>query len=272
MSNGSDKNTKLTLPVLGALAFVCVAWLLNLHLLIGVKTRGTFGDMFGGVNALFSGLAFVGVFFAIVLQSKELKLQREELESTREELKGQKKQLEAQSTTLRKQNFENTFFELLRIQNDIVNSIDLVGKNTVTRGRDCFKVFYQRFKELWDINKLANQGENELGRINKTYLDFFEEYQSEIGHYFRTMYNIFKFVDKSSTEDKRLYTNIVRAQLSSFELALLFYNALSDAGSEKFKPLIEQYSLLKTVPKELLLKAEAHSELYNENAYGNQAT
>jgi hypothetical protein len=48
--------------------------------------RGTFGDMFGSVNSLFSGLAFAGVIYAILLQSKELELQREELKLTREEL------------------------------------------------------------------------------------------------------------------------------------------------------------------------------------------
>ncbi|MFK5915574.1 MAG: hypothetical protein QM484_14500 [Woeseiaceae bacterium] len=48
--------------------------------------RGTFGDMFGAVNTLFSGLAFAGVIYAILLQSKELELQREELKLTREEL------------------------------------------------------------------------------------------------------------------------------------------------------------------------------------------
>ena len=49
-------------------------------------TRGAFGDMFGAVNTLFSGLAFCGVIYAIILQSQELKLQREELELTRTEL------------------------------------------------------------------------------------------------------------------------------------------------------------------------------------------
>ena len=48
--------------------------------------RGTFGDMFGGINTLFSGLAFAGVIYAIILQSKELSLQRRELKLTREEL------------------------------------------------------------------------------------------------------------------------------------------------------------------------------------------
>jgi uncharacterized membrane protein len=48
--------------------------------------RGQFGDLFGGVNALFTGLAFAGVIYTILLQSNELELQREELRLTREEL------------------------------------------------------------------------------------------------------------------------------------------------------------------------------------------
>ena len=33
--------------------------------------RGTFGDAFGSINALFSGLAFGGVVLAIILQTKK---------------------------------------------------------------------------------------------------------------------------------------------------------------------------------------------------------
>lgn len=36
--------------------------------------RGTFGDQFGAVNALFSGLAFAGLIYTIILQRKDLKL------------------------------------------------------------------------------------------------------------------------------------------------------------------------------------------------------
>ncbi len=49
--------------------------------------RGTFGDLFGIVNALFSGLAFAGIIYTILLQRSELKLQRQELTETRIELK-----------------------------------------------------------------------------------------------------------------------------------------------------------------------------------------
>ena len=49
-------------------------------------TRGQFGDMFGVVNALFSGGALVGVIYAVLLQRREPQLQRQELELTRREL------------------------------------------------------------------------------------------------------------------------------------------------------------------------------------------
>jgi hypothetical protein len=41
--------------------------------------RGQIGDSFGAVNALFSGLAFVGVLYAIVLQRFEIAHQQAEL-------------------------------------------------------------------------------------------------------------------------------------------------------------------------------------------------
>ncbi|MBI5509376.1 MAG: hypothetical protein HY903_11545 [Deltaproteobacteria bacterium] len=40
---------------------------------------GQFGDLFGGLTAIFSGLAFVGVVVALLYQSRQLELQREDL-------------------------------------------------------------------------------------------------------------------------------------------------------------------------------------------------
>jgi hypothetical protein len=51
-----------------------------------MASRGQFGDIFGGVNALFTGLAFAGLIYTILLQRRELELQRDERRLTREEL------------------------------------------------------------------------------------------------------------------------------------------------------------------------------------------
>ena len=48
---------------------------------------GIVGDLFGAVNALFSGLAFAGLIYTIFLQKQDLKLQRVEIALNRTELK-----------------------------------------------------------------------------------------------------------------------------------------------------------------------------------------
>ena len=57
------------------------------HLFMDWQKSSQFGDMFGGIGALFSGLALAGVVIAVLMQKEELELQREELVATREEIK-----------------------------------------------------------------------------------------------------------------------------------------------------------------------------------------
>ncbi|WP_146180620.1 hypothetical protein [Limnohabitans curvus] len=66
-------------------------------------TRGQFGDVFGVVNALFSGLAFAGLIYTVFLQREELSLQRKELELTRLELQRTAKAQEQSEIALRAQ-------------------------------------------------------------------------------------------------------------------------------------------------------------------------
>jgi hypothetical protein len=63
-----------------------LSWWLITTFLSTWDVRGTFGDMFGAVNSLFSGAAFAGVIYAIILQRRELELQRKEIVANREEL------------------------------------------------------------------------------------------------------------------------------------------------------------------------------------------
>lgn len=69
------------------------------------ERRGQFGDMFGAVNALFTGLAFAGVVAALFLQNDAVKEQREQMakewevmKETREE---QRKQMEEERRAMK---------------------------------------------------------------------------------------------------------------------------------------------------------------------------
>ena len=61
--------------------FVICLWRSTLFLLGGLsyEARGSFGNMSGGVAALFLGLAFTGVIFAILFLDKQLGLQMQQL-------------------------------------------------------------------------------------------------------------------------------------------------------------------------------------------------
>ena len=270
--NSDDSNKVRWLPYL-IFPGVIVFWIAAIFLIPmqypKIEESGQFGDMFGAVNALFAGLAFAGVIWAIILQKQELELQRQELKETRGEIRGQKEQLRAQDQTLQKQNFESSFFQLLSFHNEIVNSLRAreLGAQEVG-GRMCFAVF------LYTIKTIYNRHENTSGQmkdnINSSYEIFLSRYQPSIGHYFRHLYNTIKFVDQhkfiKEFEDKKPYTNLIRAQLSSNELGLLFYNCLSDRGA-KFKCLVEKYALLEDMDFEKLLDPD-HRPFYSERAYG----
>ncbi|MDA8871410.1 hypothetical protein N9H89_01930 [Flavobacteriaceae bacterium] len=87
MKETKSKSGLLILMIL----IVVVIWILSSFLIIfgldNWSDRGTFGDLFGAVNALFSGLAFAGLIYTIVLQKQDLELQRKEIALNRTELK-----------------------------------------------------------------------------------------------------------------------------------------------------------------------------------------
>jgi hypothetical protein len=100
--NGAEQaveDFKVKNLILGAVV-VLALWssaLLVVYFLPSWAERGQFGDLFGSVNALFSGLAFAGVIYAIFLQRKELSFQRNELELQREEMRESRKEFAAQA-------------------------------------------------------------------------------------------------------------------------------------------------------------------------------
>ena len=72
------------------ICIVVIIWGLSAFLIIDFipewSDRGTFGDLFGAVNALFSALAFAVLIYTLVLQREEIKQNREEIVLNRKEL------------------------------------------------------------------------------------------------------------------------------------------------------------------------------------------
>lgn len=242
--------------------------------LIGDFFSGSVASVWSLAGLFFIYVAFLGQKQQILNQQKELMNSQLELRYTRSEFRGQREEMNAQNETLRQQRFENTFFQMLNLFHSIVNGIDVhrEGGKRDKVGRDCFRVFFSELRDEVVVELTRSQkkiSDIPLDEVLEGYKAFYKRYKSDLSHYFRTLYHIIKLIDQSEIQKKAEYASLVRAQLSSYELAMLFYNCLHpDYGRSKFKPLIEKYSLLKNIDRDLVSNTE-HLDAYEKSAYGN---
>lgn len=228
------------------------------------ETWAQYGDFVGGtMNPLFAFSGLMALLYTIVLQSRELK-------NSAEQLKKSAIALEGQNELLNKQSFEATYFQLLQLYASVVRGLSVTVNVTQMQpnirmssrsieDRECLKHLYERFVGS-NLDKVA-RGDHNLTRkeaINVEYLNFYSSYGHVLGHYFRVLYNIVKFVDEASIADneKKRYVNLLRAQLSKYELALLLYNMLSEKGRTDLVRLVKKYNLLKHLEPEVLEEAD----------------
>ena len=267
------------------LAMVLVLFLANFCLIFlpfDKEQRGTFGDQFGAVNALFSGLAFAGLIYTIILQRHDLKLQRRdllyqrrELELTRKEMEDQTAEFEKQNETLKIQRFENTFFNMLSQFQEVVNSLSISaqinGENVDLSGREAFQTLFEGAIIYPNDDRDRQAFWGMRGAIEALGLEGYShsDEPTQFDHYFRLLYRFLKFVKNTSLitkfEDEYEYTAMLRAVLSRYELVWLFYNGLTN-GEEKLKPLIERYAMLKNLRDDLLVDGVDVGS-YAESAY-----
>lgn len=103
-------------------------------------------------------------------------------------------------------------------------------------------------------------------KIIQAYTITASQHIDDFSHYFRNLYHIFKFVDSArelSEEEKKVYTNFIRSQLSDIELVCLFYNSIAkialpgreemELGYPKMHALLNRYNILQNMnPRSLI--------------------
>lgn len=223
--------------------------------LTGVRS-GPFGDAFGTLNALFSGLAFSGVLITLLMQMNDLAEQR-------------KDSAEARDQNSRQQT-ETQFYNMLSLQQQVVQSFDLhrLGEYAHTiQGRDCFRDWknklHARYKELGGSGQY--EAADTKGQALAAYEKIWLAHQGDLGLYFRSLYSVFRFIDGSKYADKS-FPVVVRSLLSDHELVILFYNCLGVKGY-KFKAFAVKYALFDNLDVELLL-SRRHVAFMERAAFG----
>jgi hypothetical protein len=170
-----------------------------------------------------------------------------------------------------KQNFSNNFLKLVDQHHKLVDNIstdieDISSEEKPSKARAFFDDLAHRISidyqwlpagstRVSGISMQPNSDidvEDSTGRekLIKIYDYYFHVYQSDLGHYFRNLYNIIRYAEKSvSLSMQRQHVKMLRAQLSNYEILLLAYNGMHQYG-EKFHRLIEKFELLKNLNTE----------------------
>ena len=231
-----------------------------------IETRGLFGDSWGGVNALVSALAFAGVIVTLYLQNRDLNLQREEMQL-------QRKEFEEENETIKYQRFENLFYNMLNLQQEIVEGLrfenekykDIYNEYGIkidrrfikeeVVGRDVFRFLFENVE--FDYKQRPFRGYRRflnaigVGKYDETIIPTYFD------HYFRHLYKIIQFVDSQGFvfDESYRYISFLKGTLSRYELVWIYYNTLNP-DYFKFKLLIEKYSLLKALRRDLLTESK----------------
>lgn len=210
---------------------------------------GARADLFAGVSVpVLSLFGFASVLFTIHLQMRGI-------------AEAQAESRRLQDVQIR-QSFEATFFRMLNLHNDIVNGIDLRDKESgdeKATGRDCFRLFVEKLRKELRAS-IVYPSEDPSKDVRAAYVEFWRKNRHDLGHYFRFLFNLIRFVDDAylpslegeKGDPKEKYTKILRAQLSDGELVMLFYNMLSAPGY-RFRHYSNKYKLLDNLHAGLLL-------------------
>lgn len=218
-----------------AILVVITLWVLNGYLLYDCSDKNETGGMFGAVNALFSGLAFAGLIYAVKLQIDELGLQRIELQSTRMEMEGQKKQLENQNYSMEVQRFGNFFFAMIE-QKRAILSAAVEEKTKINERRGVFEPTDERTtiqSEFSKYLKAKNRSPSELHHPDWTLLfQIYNFYKNILDHLDRLL----------NLGDQELYVNTLKGFMYDIEAYVVaeFVIALDD---ERTKVLLEKFAM-----------------------------
>ncbi|MDD3020208.1 MAG: hypothetical protein PHX61_04405 [Alphaproteobacteria bacterium] len=236
-----------------------MSWIITDFFIHESTVRGTFGDKFGAVNALFSGLAFAGVIITILLQ-------REELKATQDEVRAQTKEFELQNKTLALQRFEHSFFSMLSQHNEFISRfrVHYINGNTII-GKDIIKNFIDRTYARINSQKSSYfDGENFLKKdFSSNVLEIMritdlKEYEGFILPYIKSICSLYFYIRKefaysvADDGDEKyrsalFYSNLVTIQLSESESLLLLLYAVSPAAAD-FRRLVCDFEILQGLP------------------------
>lgn len=203
---------------------------------------GQFGDFFGGtLNPVFGLLSLLAILIALLFQAKELS------HST--------VALNKQADYLRLQAFESTFFSMVTMHNENLKGLDLdETEKERYYGRSIFRIIHRRLKDSYT----NCDDTDEMRKIKDAYGKFYKKNHRFIGHYLQTLNQIFTFIMLGDVSNLEKYWKFIKAQLNEYELAIIFYHALTREDFVSID-ILKKNDIFQDFEYETLINIESHT-------------
>lgn len=264
MSNGGPRSGYRTLAVvLGGCFAAWLLWFLFFATWIlrrvfysepSLERLAQLGDVFGGINALFTAFAFAAVWWTGHMQRAELRLQHLELSAQSSALEVQAAALQDQRAelletraVLRRQTFEAVLFrqlDIVRQSQDRFWMDQSIGLSAFTNLKGLIE------RRVIDAQNQSKNQDEFCRRMIRLYDDIHGSYGPQIDVYIRSIFHLLKLIDNQiglSGAEKYSYVSLVRSQISDPEVVLICLNSISPIGAG-FRLYVEKYALLKHMP------------------------
>ena len=266
--------------VLFAIAFIVIVTYITLALsdsevckIIKYNMSNNIGDFSWGTIGI--SLTFVSTLFMVLtftFQQKQFKETKQDEFRTR---------------------FEGTFFNMLsmfyNVRNQANKQIEISTNGSMKSLNDFYKSLKDNYEKYIKENKdfsdamnilekdiiLPTQYKTALYDLGNFYDQNVQELKCNAGFYYRFAHNLITFVLghwRDCDDDIHMYLNFIQAQMSDEELALVFYDCISQKGLDKnrkytFKNNLDKYSFLENVPESLLL-SRCHYKVFANTLFG----
>jgi len=252
----------IAVPCLWTLNWIAVKWYYT-----SGQDAGTFGDLFGASNALFSGLTIIGLLYTIYLQQNEIKNartqhdeQKHQVKTLHDEQKHQaqvhfdeeKNYLVEQIKIQNRVKFETTFFRLIDMSKDnleyILGDVGYIAisqiEQTRKTGRDAIIELIERFT-------MITSGQNPNYNVSFDSGGLYFEFESLLGmfnakNYVTNLRNIYIFIEQSTEVDikeKLFYITIITANITLAERWLLYLSTF-EFSQQRFAGLLAKYNIM----------------------------
>lgn len=245
-----------------------------------------FGTYFGGtLGPILGFISLLGVLVTVYMQSDLVKGTRQQVQIAKDVAVINREGMSKQAVLLRQQSFESTFFQLIRLREDLITNIQVpvTAPNTISycgpTGRKAFEAIVRDYLESEFTKHLRGDivGTQPDQWLRLSYQQFLDLKGQDFLSYLRLTIELLDLIDayggdQSETEKleesyapdqarfawspihnkntaKQRYATIALAPLTYYELLMIALYACTGKNSTHKEGLIMRYGMLRHIPE-----------------------